>query len=47
MSSWYFCWQGKRTHEEIVCCRTETTDGKELHEVKELAMDVAADLTQN
>lgn len=34
----------EHTHEEVVCCRTETTHGKELHEIEKLAMDVAADL---
>jgi hypothetical protein len=34
----------RRTHEEIVCGRAEAANGKELHEVEELAMDVPPDL---
>jgi hypothetical protein len=35
-----------RTHEEVVCIWTEAADFEELHQVKELAMDVAADLVR-
>jgi hypothetical protein len=38
------CGEGIHTHEEVVCCRTETTHGKELHKIEKLAMNVTADL---
>lgn len=35
---------GLRTHEDVVCFRTVAADLEQLHEVEELAVDVAADL---
>lgn len=32
----------ERTHEEVVCVRNVTADTEELHQVVELAVDVAA-----
>lgn len=34
----------QRTHEDVICFRAVTANLKELHEVEELAVDVAADL---
>lgn len=35
-----------RTEEEVVCVGTLTADAEQLEEVKELAVDVAADLRE-
>ena len=36
--------QARITHEEIICVWTESSDFEQLHHIKKLAVDVAADL---